>query len=329
MKEADSVVASAAAITVPSPRAFDASVNGGPGAVDVHLPQHHATRPVGGEERPGGGAAADGEGVPLTGCCACRRGGMDANEGREDGRRCSSVEACSCQGMDGGGSDKVRELSRTPPYHHHRHPGQQQHPQQHLQGTLEGTLSQGGGGAGPGRSQDPTPTSASRESAGMRTASSRGLSPTEPGNGCRLWESGKGPERRGIEMEDLEAALEGFSAESVRGAGLFASSVEWGDVGGLCGVRAELREILEVHTVVCGAFCVHSSWACCFLYSFLTIPFIYYLVTFPTRRRYIHAQILGFAFFCFLLFYLFDIFFLETVGFGRRTLWVESEGPRF
>lgn len=50
----------------------------------------------------------------------------------------------------------------------------------------------------------------------------------------------------GIEMEDLEAALEGFSAESLRGAGLFQSSVEWGDVGGLRGVRAELREILEV-----------------------------------------------------------------------------------
>ena len=50
----------------------------------------------------------------------------------------------------------------------------------------------------------------------------------------------------GIEMEDLEAALDGFSAESLRGAGLFRSSVEWGDVGGLRGVRAELREILEV-----------------------------------------------------------------------------------
>lgn len=50
----------------------------------------------------------------------------------------------------------------------------------------------------------------------------------------------------GIEMEDLEAALKGFSAESLRGAGLFRSSVEWGDVGGLSGVRAELREILEV-----------------------------------------------------------------------------------
>ncbi|CAM9343475.1 unnamed protein product [Scytosiphon promiscuus] len=50
----------------------------------------------------------------------------------------------------------------------------------------------------------------------------------------------------GIEMEDLEAALEGFSAESLRGAGLFRSSVEWGDVGGLSGVRAELREILEL-----------------------------------------------------------------------------------
>eukprot|EP00903_Cladosiphon_okamuranus_P011980 g11251.t1 len=50
----------------------------------------------------------------------------------------------------------------------------------------------------------------------------------------------------GIEMEDLEAALDGFSAESLRGAGLFRSSVEWGDVGGLRGVRAELREILEL-----------------------------------------------------------------------------------
>ncbi|CAM9578627.1 unnamed protein product, partial [Hapterophycus canaliculatus] len=49
-----------------------------------------------------------------------------------------------------------------------------------------------------------------------------------------------------IEMEDLEAALKGFSAESLRGAGLFRSSVEWGDVGGLSAVRAELREILEL-----------------------------------------------------------------------------------
>lgn len=49
-----------------------------------------------------------------------------------------------------------------------------------------------------------------------------------------------------IEMEDLEEALEGFSAESLRGAGLFQSSVEWADVGGLRLVRAELREILEV-----------------------------------------------------------------------------------
>lgn len=52
--------------------------------------------------------------------------------------------------------------------------------------------------------------------------------------------------RGGIEMQDLEAALEGFSAESLRGAGLFESGVEWGDVGGLNGVRAELREMLEV-----------------------------------------------------------------------------------
>ncbi|CAM9982604.1 unnamed protein product [Ectocarpus sp. 12 AP-2014] len=50
----------------------------------------------------------------------------------------------------------------------------------------------------------------------------------------------------GVDMEDLEAALEGFSAESLRGAGLFRSSVEWGDVGGLNGVRSELREILEL-----------------------------------------------------------------------------------
>ncbi|CAN0052471.1 unnamed protein product, partial [Laminaria digitata] len=55
-----------------------------------------------------------------------------------------------------------------------------------------------------------------------------------------------GKEGEGIEMEDLEAALEGFSAESLRGAGLFQSGVKWGDVGGLRGVRAELREILEV-----------------------------------------------------------------------------------
>lgn len=47
-------------------------------------------------------------------------------------------------------------------------------------------------------------------------------------------------------MEDLEEALEGFSAESLRGAGLFQSSVEWADVGGLRSVRAELREMLEV-----------------------------------------------------------------------------------
>lgn len=57
---------------------------------------------------------------------------------------------------------------------------------------------------------------------------------------------GHGKVGGGIEMEDLEAALDGFSAESLRGAGLFRSSVEWGDVGGLRGVRAELREILEV-----------------------------------------------------------------------------------
>lgn len=50
----------------------------------------------------------------------------------------------------------------------------------------------------------------------------------------------------GVDMEDLEAALKGFSAESLRGAGLFRSSVEWADVGGLGGVRSELREILEV-----------------------------------------------------------------------------------
>lgn len=49
-----------------------------------------------------------------------------------------------------------------------------------------------------------------------------------------------------IEMQDMEAALEGFSAESLHGAGLFRSGVEWGDVGGLRRVRAELREILEV-----------------------------------------------------------------------------------
>lgn len=54
----------------------------------------------------------------------------------------------------------------------------------------------------------------------------------------------------GIAMEDLEAALEGFSAESLRGAGLFQSSVEWGDVGGLRAVRAEIREILEVRPTV-------------------------------------------------------------------------------
>ncbi|CAM9368423.1 unnamed protein product [Ectocarpus fasciculatus] len=50
----------------------------------------------------------------------------------------------------------------------------------------------------------------------------------------------------GVDMEDLEAALKGFSAESLRGAGLFRSSVEWADVGGLSGVRSELREILEL-----------------------------------------------------------------------------------
>lgn len=57
---------------------------------------------------------------------------------------------------------------------------------------------------------------------------------------------------QGIEMEDLEAALEGFAAESLRGAGLFQSGVQWGDVGGLRGVRAELREILEVRWGVRG-----------------------------------------------------------------------------
>lgn len=266
MKEADSVVASPAAIPIPFSREFDASLNVGPGAADVHVLQHHATRPVGGEERPGGAVAAEEEGVAaeeecllLGGCCACRRGGMDG--GREEGRRFSSSEACSYQGIDGGGGDKGRELSHTPCYHHHHHhPEQQQHPQQHPRGALQGTLLQGGGGgAGPGRNQDPTPTPASRESSETRVASSRGLSTTGPGDGCHLRESGVGAERRGIEMEDLEAALEGFSAESVRGAGLFASSVEWGDVGGLCGVRAELREILEVHTVVFVGFCVHAS----------------------------------------------------------------------
>lgn len=60
------------------------------------------------------------------------------------------------------------------------------------------------------------------------------------------WEMGQQGGGDSIDMEDLEAALKGFSAESLRGAGLFRSSVEWGDVGGLRGVRAELREILEV-----------------------------------------------------------------------------------
>lgn len=67
----------------------------------------------------------------------------------------------------------------------------------------------------------------------------------------------------GIDMEDLEAALDGFSAESLRGAGLFRSSVEWGDVGGLRGVRADLREILEVccgvSRAVCGVLCVFAD----------------------------------------------------------------------
>lgn len=70
----------------------------------------------------------------------------------------------------------------------------------------------------------------------------------------------------GIEMEDLEAALKGFSAESLRGAGLFRSSVEWGDVGGLNTVRAELREILEVRVHVNEGGALFFPYAYSFVY---------------------------------------------------------------
>ena len=46
--------------------------------------------------------------------------------------------------------------------------------------------------------------------------------------------------------EDLEAALDGFSAASLRNARLFASDVRWADVGGLQAIKDEVRDVLEV-----------------------------------------------------------------------------------
>lgn len=71
----------------------------------------------------------------------------------------------------------------------------------------------------------------------------------------------------GIEMQDLEAALEGFSAESLRGAGLFESGVDWSDVGGLKAARSELREILEVRNCLPRIFCI----------VFFSISILYFL----------------------------------------------------
>jgi peroxin-1 len=57
---------------------------------------------------------------------------------------------------------------------------------------------------------------------------------------------GAGAEPPGIREEDLEGALEGFTPASLRGARLFASEVTWADIGGLEGLKAEVRDIFEI-----------------------------------------------------------------------------------
>lgn len=106
------------------------------------------------------------------------------------------------------------------------------------------------------RDCDPTCGAVAREPPSLDAREKGGGSGSGSMSGQLREASGETAQRGGgvgIDMEDLEAALKGFSAEAHRGAGLFRSSVEWGDVGGLRGVRAELREILEVCAACLGA----------------------------------------------------------------------------
>ena len=54
----------------------------------------------------------------------------------------------------------------------------------------------------------------------------------------------------GLSLDDIECALDGFTPTALRNAKLHSSSVKWSEVGGLEGVKKDLRDMLELPTKV-------------------------------------------------------------------------------
>jgi len=53
------------------------------------------------------------------------------------------------------------------------------------------------------------------------------------------------PQSLELTQQSFDEALLAFTPASLKGAGLFESSVAWGDIGGLDEVRLELKKTLE------------------------------------------------------------------------------------